>query len=92
MKIKTTKRSLVHVGNKISPILVVLFRSMVAVVFQNAFRAEMHQNDVFFKKIIFKISASKLFKTHKKLIFSKNKIEFLRNEVCTVFPNTLARN
>jgi hypothetical protein len=48
MKIKTTKRSLVHVGNKISPILVVLFRSMVAVVFQNAFRAEMHQNDVFF--------------------------------------------
>ena len=48
MKIKTTKRSLVHVGNKISPILVVLFRSMVAVAFQSAFRVEMHQNNVFF--------------------------------------------
>jgi hypothetical protein len=44
MKIKTTKCSLVQVGNKISPILVVLFESVivVAVVFQNAFRAEMH--------------------------------------------------
>jgi hypothetical protein len=48
MKIKTTKRSLVHVGNKISPIFVVLFRSMVAVAFQNTFRVEMHQNNIFF--------------------------------------------
>ena len=71
MKIKTTKRSLVHVGNKISPILVVLFRSMVAVAFQSAFRVEMHQNNVFFYflKIIFKISASKLSKTQKKINF-----------------------
>jgi hypothetical protein len=32
-----------------------------AVAFQSAFRAEMHQNDVFFfkKKIIFEISTSK---------------------------------
>jgi hypothetical protein len=72
MKIKTTKRSLVHVGNKISPILVVLFRSMVAVAFQSDFRVEMHQNNVFFfyfLKIIFKISASKLSKTQKKFNF-----------------------
>jgi hypothetical protein len=41
---------------------------MVAVAFESVFRAEMHQNDVFFifKKIIFEISASKRSKTQKK--------------------------
>jgi hypothetical protein len=34
--------------------------SMIVVVFQSVFRAEMHQNNIFyFKKIIFKISTSK---------------------------------
>jgi len=75
MKIKTTKRSLVHVGNKISPILVVLFRSMVAVVFQNAFRVEMHQNNVFFifKKLFLRSVPQNYPKHKKKLIFIKNK-------------------
>jgi hypothetical protein len=44
------------------------FESVVAVAFQSAFCAEMHQNDVFFLflKIIFKISALKRSKTYKK--------------------------
>jgi len=45
---------------------------VVAVVFLNVFRAKIHRNNVFFifLKIIFKISKSKRFKTHKKkLIF-----------------------
>jgi hypothetical protein len=53
-----------------------LFGSVVEVDFQNVFRAKMHQNNIyflFFKKIIFKISASKRFKIHKNLIFNKNK-------------------
>ena len=41
----------------------------------------------YFLKIIFKISASKRFKTHKKKFFNKKIIEFLRNAVCTAFPN-----
>jgi hypothetical protein len=50
---------------------------MVIVIFQNIFRAEMHQNNVFyFKKIIFKISSLKQFKTYKKIISNKNKLIF----------------
>jgi hypothetical protein len=45
------------------------------VAFQSVFYTEMHQNNFFiFKKIIFEISASKQFKTHKKLIFNKKLI------------------
>jgi hypothetical protein len=41
-----------------------MFGSVVAVVFQITFRAEMHTNDFFyFLKIIFDISTSKQFKT-----------------------------
>jgi len=49
---------------------------VIAVAFQSAFRAEMHQNDIFlFLKIIFEISALKRSKIHiKKLIFNKKKI------------------
>jgi hypothetical protein len=37
-----------------------MFESVVVITFQSAFRAEMHQNDIFlFFKIIFEISASK---------------------------------
>jgi hypothetical protein len=44
-----------------------MFGSVVMVVFQSVFRAEMHQNDAFyFLKIIFEISTSKRFKTYKK--------------------------
>jgi len=48
-----------------------LFGSVVAVAFQSAFHAEMHQNDVFFYffKIIFEISVSKRSKTYKKIHF-----------------------
>jgi hypothetical protein len=45
-----------------------MFGSMVAVVFQSVFRAEIHQNNIFFYflKIICEIRASKQFKTLKK--------------------------
>jgi hypothetical protein len=46
-----------------------MFESVVVVAFQSVFHAEMHQNDIFFfifKKIIFKISASKRYKKYKK--------------------------
>jgi hypothetical protein len=36
-----------------------VFESVVAVAFQIAFYLEMHQNNIFFKKIIFDISTSK---------------------------------
>jgi hypothetical protein len=36
-----------------------MFENVVAVAFQNAFRAEMYQNNFFLKKIIFNIIASK---------------------------------
>jgi hypothetical protein len=38
---------------------------MVVVAFQITFRAEMHANDIFLKKIIFDISTSKRSKTYK---------------------------
>ena len=42
-----------------------LFGSVVAIAFQNAFRAEMYQNNFFdFLKIIFKISILKRSKTY----------------------------
>jgi len=47
------------------PLATGLFGSVVAVTFQSAFHAEMHQNDVFFFKINFYISASKQSKTQK---------------------------
>jgi len=53
-----------------------VFGSVIAVVFQNAFRSEMHQNNLFFlffKKFIFDISTSKRFKNKKKIILSKKK-------------------
>ena len=41
-----------------------MFRNVVAVIFQNIFYAEMHQNNVFyFLKIIFEIGAFKRSKT-----------------------------
>jgi len=47
-----------------------VLRSVVAIAFQSAFRAEMHQNDFFyFLKIIFEISTSKQFKIYKKIKF-----------------------
>jgi len=44
-----------------------LFESVVAVAFQIAFHAKMHQNALF--KIIFEINASKRSKTYKKINF-----------------------
>ena len=46
-----------------------MLESVVAIAFQNVFCVEMLQNNVFFYflKIIFKISASKRFKSQKKL-------------------------
>jgi len=43
-----------------------MFGRVVAVTFQNIFRAEIHQNNIFFNflKIIFEINASKRSKTH----------------------------
>jgi len=47
-----------------------LFGSVIAVVFQSAFHANMYQNDFFyFFKIIFKINVSKQSKTHIKINF-----------------------
>jgi hypothetical protein len=58
-----------------------MFGSVVAVAFQNVFRVEMHQNDVFsFFKITFKISVSKRSKTYKK-------IKFFINASTTTFTN-----
>jgi hypothetical protein len=47
-----------------------VFGSIVEVVFQSAFRLEMHQNNVFLKKrkIIFDINTSKRSKNIKKII------------------------
>jgi len=50
------------------PLATGLFGSVVAVTFQSAFRAEMHQNDVFFLKSIF-ISAHQNNPKHKKINF-----------------------
>jgi len=54
---------------------------VVVVVFQNVFHAEMDQNDIFyFLKIIFEISATKRFKTYKKINFSQKKnLNFFKN-------------
>jgi hypothetical protein len=48
-----------------------IFENMVAVAFQNDFHTEMYQNNIFFYflKIIFEISASKRYKTYKKINF-----------------------
>jgi len=56
-----------------------LFGSVIAVIFQSVFRAEMYQNNFFnFLKIIFKINASKQSKIYKKLIFSKKILNFYK--------------
>jgi hypothetical protein len=57
-----------------------MFGSVIAIAFENVFRAEIHQNDIFFYflKIIFKIIISKRFKKYKiKLFFNQKKIKFL---------------
>jgi hypothetical protein len=47
-----------------------LFGNVVAVIFESAFRVEIHQNNFFyFLKIIFEISASKHAKHTKKINF-----------------------
>jgi hypothetical protein len=43
-----------------------MFKSVVAVVFQNIFYLEKYQNNIFKKIIIFNISTSKQFKNTKK--------------------------
>ena len=62
-----------------------MFGSVVAVAFQIAFRAEIHDNDVFhFLKIIFDISTlkrSKKYKPH--LIFFKKKSNLGKTQVQT---------
>jgi ABC-type spermidine/putrescine transport system permease subunit I len=45
----------------------------------------------YFLKIIFKISASKRFKTYKKIFFNKNNFEVLGNTICTAFPNRVKK-
>jgi len=56
-----------------------MFENVVAIAVQNAFRLEMHQNNVFyFLKIIFNINALKRSKNKKKLILSKNKNSIFR--------------
>jgi hypothetical protein len=62
-----------------------LFGSVVAVAFQSTFRAEMHQNDVFFifKKLFLK-SAHQNNSKH-----TKKKLKFFGHAVCTAFPNVL---
>ena len=54
---------------------------MVVVAFQITFRAEMYQNDIFFKKNLFlRVARQNDPKQTKKLIF-------FGNAVCTAFPN-----
>jgi len=52
-----------------------VFRSVVAITFQNAFHLQIYQNNIFyFLKIIFDISASKWFSnTKKKYLFKVKK-------------------
>jgi hypothetical protein len=52
-----------------------LFESVIA--FQNVFRAEMYQNDIFFKKLFLRSAHQNDPKHIKKLIFKRKKIEFL---------------
>jgi len=51
---------------------------VVAVAFQSAFHAEMHQNNFFLKKLFLKLTHQNESKHIKKLIFNK-KINFLKN-------------
>jgi len=54
-----------------------MFESVVAVAFQNAFHAEMHQNDIFFiLKNYFWDQRIKTIQNIKNLIFSKKKLNF----------------
>ena len=55
-----------------------MFGSVIATVFQSAFRSEIHQNNIFFifLKIIFDISTSKRFKNLKKYNFKQKKSIF----------------
>jgi hypothetical protein len=55
-----------------------MFEIVIAVMVQNAFRLEMHQNDNFFYflKIIFKISTSKQFENIKQNNFLQKKLKF----------------
>jgi len=66
-----------------------MFGSMVAVVFQSVFRAEIHQNNVFlfFKKSFVRSAHQNNSKHKKKLIFSKTKFNFFENTGTTTFPN-----
>jgi hypothetical protein len=52
-----------------------LFGSVVVVVFQSVFHSEMHQNDIFFKKILFLRSAHQNDPKHiKKLNFLETRV------------------
>jgi hypothetical protein len=80
---------LTSVGKQCIKIIKVLFRgvrSVVAIAFWNIFYSEMYQNN-HLKKIIFEINTLKQSKNIKKIILSKNKFEFLGNNVSTVFSN-----
>jgi hypothetical protein len=48
-----------------------MFRNMVAVAFQNVFRAEIHQNDIFLFKFFFRSAHQNDPKHTQKLIFNK---------------------
>jgi hypothetical protein len=62
---------------------------VVVVAFQSVFRAEIHQNDIFFifKKLFLRSAHQNDSKHTKKLIFNK-KNNFFKNTDTTIFPNT----
>ena len=66
-----------------------MFGSVVEVVFQITFRAEMHTNDffLFFKNHFWHQHIKTIQNVHAVLNFSKTKIEFCGNTVSTAFPN-----
>jgi hypothetical protein len=50
-----------------------VFESVVGVACQSVFHLEIHQNNIFLKKIIFDINTSKRSKNIKKINLSKNR-------------------
>jgi hypothetical protein len=68
-----------------------LFGSVVAVVFQNVFHAEMHQNNIFFYffKLFLRLAYQNDPKYIKKLIFNKKKLKTFGSTSTTAFPKAL---
>ena len=63
-----------------------LFGIVVMVAVQSAFRLEIHQNVVFFKKFIFNISTSKRSENIKIFILNKYKIKIKKNRLHRRIP------